>query len=148
MTTSTITYSTPTAIATALSSDLNSLANGAYSAASGAIDNTATKHLYMALQLRLASLTPGAANTGISVYLLPCTDTTYPDGGGAVVPGPETYLCCFAALSTAAGAKARDMAGLIVPPLAFKLVILNGSGVALAASGSTLAYRLYSEQAA
>jgi hypothetical protein len=148
MTTQTLTYSTPTAIATALGADLNNLANGAYSAVSGAIDNTTTKHLYMALQLRLASLTPGAANTGISVYLLPCTDTTYPDGGGAVVPGPETFLCCFAALSTGAGAKARDLAGLPVPPLAFKLVLLNGAGVALAASGSTLAYRLYSEQSA
>jgi len=148
MTTQTITYSTPTNIATALSTELNSLANGAYSAASAAIDNTSTKHLYMALQLRLASLTPGAANTGISVYLLPAVDTTYPDGGGAVVPGPENYLCCFAPLSTSAGAKARDMAGLPVPPFAFKLVLLNGAGVALATSGSTLAYKLYSEQAA
>lgn len=147
--TQTLTYSTPTSIATALGTELNNLANGAYSAASAAIDNSSTKHLYMALELNLASLTPGAANTGCSVYLIPSVDgTNYGDGGGAVVPGPETYLCCFAALSTGAGAKLRTMAGLPVPPLLFKLVLLNGSGVALAASGSTLEYRLYSEQSA
>ncbi len=143
----TLTWSTPTSVSTALSTELNALANGSYSAASTAIDNRTTMHLYMALQLRLASLTPGASNTGISVYLLPCVDTTFPDGGGAVVPGPETYLCCFAALLTGAGAKARDVVGLPVPPLQFKLVILNGAGVALANTGSTLAYVLYSEKA-
>lgn len=147
--TQTITYSTPTTIVTALSTELNSLANGAYSAASAAIDNRTTKHLYMALELALASLTPGAANTGCSVYLIPSVDgSTYGDGGGSVVPGPETYLCCFASLSTSAGAKLRTMAGIPIPPLLFKLVLLNGSGVALAASGSTLDYILYSEQAA
>lgn len=149
MATLTITYSTPTAAATALGTELNSLANAAYSAASAAIDNRTTKHLYMGLELALASLTPGASNTGCSVYLLPSVDgSTYPDGGGAVVPGPETYLCCFAALSTAAGAKLRTMAGIPIPPLLFKLVLLNDTGVALAASGSTLDYILYSEQSA
>jgi hypothetical protein len=145
----TITYSTPTNIATILGTELNALANGAYSAASAAIDNTTTKHLYMALELALASLTPGAANTGCSVYLIPSVDgSTYGDGGAAVVPGPETYLCCFAALSTGAGAKLRTLAGLPVPPLKFVLVLLNGSGVALANTGSTLDYRLYSESSA
>jgi len=141
-----LSWSTPTAIVAQLATELNALANGAYTAASSAIDNTTLRHLYTALQLRLASLTPATGNTGISVYLLPCTDTTFPDGGGAVVPGPENYVCCFAALSTGAGAKARDLTGLPVPPFAFKLVALNGAGVSLAASGNTLAYRLYSEQ--
>jgi hypothetical protein len=146
--TQTLTYGTPTAIATILSTELNALANGAYSAASAAIDNRTTKHLYMGLELALASLTPGAANTGCSVYLIPSIDaSTYPDGGGAVVPGPETYLCCFAALSTSAGAKLRGVTGLPIPPLLFKLVLLNGAGVALANTGSTLDYIMYSELA-
>ena len=146
--TTTITYSAPTSIATALGAELNNLANGAYSAASGAIDNSTTKHLYMALELNLASLTPGAANTGITIYLIPSIDATnYGDGGGAVAPGFETYLCCFAALSTSAGVKLRTIAGLPIPPFLFKLVLLNGSGVALAAAANTLEYRLYSELA-
>ena len=48
----------------------------------------------------------------------------------------------FRRAQTGAGAKARDMAGLPVPPLAFKLVLLNGAGVALAANTNTLKYRL------
>jgi hypothetical protein len=146
MTTQTLTWSAPTAAATILSTDLNALANAAYSAASAAIDNRTTRHLYMGLQLHLASLTPAAANTGISVYLLPAVDgSVYPDGSGAVAPPAETYLACFT-LSTSAGAKERAIAGLTIPPMLFKIVVLNGSGVALAATGNILSYVLYSEQ--
>lgn len=149
MATVTLTYSAPTAVATILGTELDALGNGSYSAASGAIDNRTTRSLYMGLQLHLASLTPGASNTGISIYLLPSVDAVvYPDGGSAVVPPPECYLCCFAALSTSAGVKERAIAGLPVPPYLFKLVLLNGSGVALASTLNTLTYSLYSEQSA
>jgi len=142
-----LSWSTPTGIVTQLGTELNALANGAYTAASSAIDNRTTRYLYMGLELALASLTPATANTGASVYLLPSIDgATYPDGGGTVVPGPETYLCCFAALSTSAGAKVRGVAGLPIPPLLFKLSLLNGAGVSLASSGSTLDYIMYGEQ--
>lgn len=144
MTTLTITYSTPTNIANGLTTEFNNLANAAYTAASSAIDNRTTRHLYMGLQLHLASLTPAAGNTGISVYLLPSVDgSVYPD---STVPPPESFLCCFAALSTSASVKERAIAGLPVPPLLFKLVALNGSGVQLAASANTLTYVLYSEE--
>lgn len=147
MTTLTVSYSTPTNIANALTTELDGLVSAAYSAASGAIDNRTTRHLYMGLQLHLASLTPGAANTGISVWLLPAVNgSIYPDGGASVAPPSENFLCCFASLSTAAGVKERAIAGLSVPPLLFKLVVLNGAGVNLAANGNTLTYNLYSEE--
>lgn len=141
-----LSWSTPTGIVTQLGTELNALANGAYTAASSAIDNRTTRYLYMGLELALASLTPATGNTGCSVYLLPSVDgATYPDGGGAIVPAPENYMCCFAALSTSAGAKLRGVAGLPIPPLLFKLVGLNGAGVALGNTGNTLDYIMYSE---
>ena len=147
MTTYTIAYSIPTNIATALSTELNSLANGAYSAVSAAIDNTTLRHLYMALELNLASLTPTAGGY-IGVHLLPSVDaSTYPDGGGAVAPSAGSLLCVMD-LSTSAGAKIRTRAGLVIPPYLFKLVLLNAAGAALAASANTLKYQMYSEQSA
>jgi hypothetical protein len=148
VTTATLTYSAPTAIATALSTELDGLVSAAYSAASGVIDNSSTKYLYMALELTLASLTPGAANTGVSVFLLPAVNTAYPDGGGAVAPAAENFLCAFATLSTSAGAKVRTIGCVPIPPFAFKLVVLNGAGVNFAANTNTLKYKLYSEQSA
>lgn len=143
------TYSAPTSIATALSTELDGLVSATYSAASAAIDNRTLRHLYCALELKLASLTPGAGNTGISVFLLPSVDAAaYPDGGGAVAPAPENFLCAFGTLSTSAGAKVRTKVNIPIPPLLFKLVVLDGALVNLAANTNTLKIIMYSLQSA
>lgn len=147
VTTQTQTYTAMTTIATALSTEMNALQNGAYTVVSGVLDPGGK--MYMGLKLRLASLTPGASNTGISLYRLPSIDgSTFPDGGGAVAPAPENFLCAFGTLSTSAGAKACDMEVFLPGPATFKLVLLNGAGVALANTGNTLEVRFYTPQSA
>lgn len=138
-------WTAPTAIASALTTELNSLADGAYSAASSAIDNTSNRYTHMALEINLASLTP-ATSPYLAVYLLPSIDgTNYVDGGGATAP-PAGTLVAVVDLSTSAGVKLRGVTGIPVPPLLFKLVLLNEANVALGASGNTVEYRLYSEE--
>lgn len=138
----------PEAITSALTTELNTLTNGSYSAASAAITNETGGtglYEYMALELVLASLTP-TGTPSISVFLLPTVDgTNYEDGGGATAPASGALLCVFD-LSTATAAKRRTRSGLVIPPLDFKLVLLNSAGPSLASSGNTLRYRRYFEQ--
>lgn len=146
---STFKWTTPEAIQTALSTELNSLANGSYSAASAAIDNLTGLYTHMALELYLASLTPVAGQM-ISIYLVPTIDgTNYEDGGGAVAAPNVSYLCSFD-LRSATAAQYRAVAEIPIPPFSFKLIVANvtiTSGVALASSGNTLKYRRYYMQA-
>ncbi|GAC1397708.1 MAG: hypothetical protein NVSMB60_08030 [Mycobacterium sp.] len=140
---------TPEALTTSLSTELNGLANGAYTAASATITNeTGVTGLYefMALELVLSSLTP-TGTPSISVFLLPAVDTTpnFEDGGGAVAPANGTLLCVFD-LSTSVGAKRRTRWGLQIPPFDFKLVVLNSAGPALGATLNTLKFRRSYEQ--
>lgn len=136
----TFTWATPDAIATALSTDLNSLADGSYSAASSAINNETGLDLYLDLELVLASLTP-TGQPYCAIFLLPTLDgTNYED-----TPNASSMPIAIFSFSTATAAKRKMMSNILIPPLSFKLVVLNDMNVALAASGNTLKYRLHSE---
>lgn len=137
----TASWAAPNTIGNALTTELNSLANGSYSSASSAIDNEAGLFLYLDLELLLASLTPTGAPT-VSVYAVYSIDngTNFEDGGGATAP-PNAALLCTIDLSTSASIKRRTRVNLSIAPLQFKLVVLNNSGVSFAASGNTVRYR-------
>lgn len=141
----TIKWAVTEAIQSALTTELNSLANAAYSAVSAVIDNEADLYQFMALELVLASLTP-TGTPSCSVYLLPAVDdTNYPDGGGATAPPLGTLIAVFD-LSTSATAKRRTAVNIAIPPYKFKLLVLNSAGPALASSGNTLKYSRYNQQ--
>lgn len=141
---STVSWATPETIGTILSTELNSLANGGYSAASGVIDNAAGLYMYMSVVIDLATLTP-TAGAYLALYLLPAIDgSSYEDGGGATAPPNGSVIATFD-LSTSAGAKKRARTNILIPPYKFKLVLLNGSGVALNASTNTLQYARHNE---
>lgn len=127
-----------------LTTELNSLANAAYSAASAALDNTSNLHQWASAELVLASLTP-TGSPYIAVYLLPTQSSVYPDGGGSTAPSAENLWCVFA-LSTSTGAKNRAVMGLPIPPANMKFVLYNAAGPALASSGNTLKITTYAEQ--
>ncbi len=143
---STFKWDTVESIATGLSTELNSLANGSYTAVSSAVDNETDKYLYINVELSLASLNP-TGTPSCSLFIVKSIDSgsNFEDGGGSVVPSNEALLCAFS-LSTGSGTKRRVVANLLIPPLQFKFVLLNNSGVALANSGNTLRYRRHNEQ--
>ncbi|MCB0038685.1 MAG: hypothetical protein KDI56_09575 [Xanthomonadales bacterium] len=142
-------WTTPESIATALSTELNSLANGSYSAASSAIDNATGLYQFIELELYLASLTP-VSGQSVTVYLLASADgTNYASGGGSVAPPSNALLTVFD-LRAATATQRRVSRVLEIPPLSFKLVVGNASiasGVAFASSGNTLKYRRFNVQA-
>lgn len=127
--------------ANALTTELNSLANSANTAASTAIDNTMNLDLFMDLELILA--TQGSArSTGatVAVYLIPALDgTNYADVNETTAELVATFP--LDAATTARRAVVRDIP---LPPALFKLFARNQTGQALAASGTSIRYRTHS----
>jgi hypothetical protein len=137
----TVKWVAPESIATALSTDLNSLANGGVSAASAAIDNETGLYQYISLELYLASLNPTGTPI-VQVYLISTLDATNYDD---TTPPTFNLLTTFD-LATGAATKRRTRWNIPIPPLSFKLIVKNNSGVAFSSSGSTLKYRRYNAQ--
>ncbi len=139
------------AIATALTTDLNSLANGSASALSAEIDNSTTKYLYANMELNLASLTPTAGGY-VALYLVPAVDgtPTYPTFDTGASPGTANNNYFVGSFTTKAAAAAQRivMREIQLPPGKYKLAVYNGSGAALAASGNTLSWRPYNTASA
>jgi hypothetical protein len=131
-------------IATALSTDLNSLANNTNSAVSAAIDNSSLLDLFIDLELVVATQ-GGARTTGayFSVYASVALDgTNYSDAHETTAQ----WLCDFP-MDAATTARRVFRANIDISPLAtFKLFLRNGSGQAMAASGNTLKYRTHAIQ--
>lgn len=133
------------AIATVLSTELNSLGSGSTSSASSAIDNTSNLDLFADLTLTIA-LQASARSTGaiVSVYMTQALDgTNYDD----TLSTTAELVAVFPldAATTARQATRRDVP---IPPGLFKLFVVNSTGQALAASGNLLEYRAHSIETA
>lgn len=132
----------------ALTTELNSLANGAYTAASGAISNSAG-NLYLGLRLTVTFGTAPSAGGWVGVYLLPQYDgTNYADGGASPsIPQPELLVASFS-LRAVTTAQRLDYPRVTIPPGSFKLMAYNGAGQAFPSSGSKVSYTAWTETVA
>ena len=132
-------------IASALTTDLNSLANAAASAASAALDNTSNLDLYHDLTLTVAAQgSARSAGATVSVYLVMALDGTNYDDVNATTAELVAVFPLDAA-TTARQATRRDVP---VPPGLFKYFVVNNTGQAFAASGSLLEFRAHSIETA
>lgn len=138
-----ITYTTPSAAETILSTGLNSLANND-SQISSALDNDdlnlfARADLYLAAQGSARS-----AGAVVELYLLPSIDgSNYPYGSDSLVPAANLMVGNFQldATTTARYAASEEFK---LPPTDFKLVLVNKTGQAFASSGNVLRITRYS----
>lgn len=129
-------------IATALSTELNSLASGS-SAITAALDNGTDKSIWDDLELVVTFGTAPALNAPVEVYLVPSVDgTNYVDGSSTVLPSPNLLVGTFLvrAVTTAQRVAIRKIE---LPPGLFKYLVRNQAGQAMAASGNTLKRRPY-----
>ena len=126
---------------TALSTELNSLANNANTAASSEIDNGTALDLYADIELTLAAQgSARSAGATISVYMTHALDgTNYDD-----VHETTAELCAVFPLDAATTARRRTVRDVPISPGKFKFFARNSTGQALAASGSTVKYRFHS----
>jgi hypothetical protein len=132
-------------IASALTTELNSLANAAVSAASSAIDNSSALDLYDDLTFTIATQ-GGARSAGatVTVLMVQALDgTNYDDV--QVSCGQVVAVFALDAATTARQVSVRDVP---IPPGLFKYFILNSTGQAFAASGNILERRPHSIETA
>ena len=120
-----------------LTTELNALANGAYSAVGTEIDNSTNLDQWGSLEVNLASLTP-TAGAYLQLFLSQAVGgTNYEDPASSTNPG---YQMSVAVVSLATGAATKWVTTPFfrLPPTKFKFVLLNGAGAALGASGNTV----------
>lgn len=152
MATTTSRWTEPTALAVshhddATSPTLKGLANSS-GVLGDEIDNTTSRHLYLALELRCKGTSAFSSGGQVDVYLIPSIDgTNYTNGDASVTPPSTQWRWGF---PVRADANQHVLAAeqVQVPPLKFKLLVVNRTGQALTNTDAEngLQYRLYSEE--
>lgn len=119
-------------------------------ALSAAIDNSTSLGTHMDLEIVLGSFNVSAAtNPAMWVYMITSADgTNYDDSDESTTESlkpPFDQLAAIMEMREGSGAETKRITKtqIPVPPRKFKLLLVNRSGVTLAASGSTFKYSLY-----
>jgi hypothetical protein len=142
----TIKYAAPASAETVLTTELNSIANGAGGISGTAVSNDAAGELYLYANIELSLAAQGAARSAgayCEIYILPEVDgTNYSYGGASLKPAMATRVAVldFDAATTARRAIAM---GVPLPPTDFHMLVWNATGQAFAASGNTLKIERY-----
>lgn len=133
------TWSAFTNRSTLLSTELNSLADGSYSAAGSALDNGANKDRFAMAQLDVTFASNPTVDTTCDLFAVPAPDgTNYGDGGGSVKPSAAYYCGSFPLRAVTTAQKIMTQL-FELPPCKVKFVLLNnGTGRAFPGSGSTV----------
>ena len=133
------------AAVSALTTELNTLANDGWSALSAAIDNSANLYLKVDFELDLASITPTGLDAAVELYLVPSVDgTQYPSvsfTGSAEEQENQQYYVGIFMLSLSTEVHIHTLRDIELPPGLWKVGVRNRANVAFAASGNTVKWR-------
>jgi hypothetical protein len=133
-------------ITTVLDTQLNSLANGSYTAAGSAYDNTPggpNNYTGAIFELVVTFGSNATANTTVDLYATVAVDggtTNYADAPSSTNPATDIYIGSF--ICRAATAHRMTVGSfqnpVRLPPFSMKFYAKNGAGVAFPASNSTI----------
>jgi hypothetical protein len=121
-----------------LSTELNSLADAAFTAVGTEITNNTNLDQYGLLQLNVTFGTNPSAGAYVNIYMVTAPDgTNYEDGSATVLPA---QACLIASIDIRASttAQKRRTGLLTLLPAKTKFILENKTGQAFPASGSTL----------
>lgn len=137
----TLKWTTTEALASSLTTGLNTLTNGSLSGVSTAVDNAADLYEYITFEVALASITP-SGTPYVTVYIFYSADgTNYEDASTSASHAAAVSL----PVTTGASAKRAVSRPVLLQPFKFKLALQNSTGVSLAGSGNTLKYSRFNE---
>jgi hypothetical protein len=148
----TIKFAAPAAAESVLTTELNSLANAAGTAASAAISNDAAGELYLYGDFEVylaAQASNRAAGARVDLYILIELDgTNYGSGGSSPLPPMSAFIGSLQFDSGATAARYAHLRQVQLPPTDFKVVAVNNTGQALASSNNTVKVSRYNLQSA
>ena len=126
-----------TSRSTVLTTELNSLGDGAFSGVGSAVDNTSNLDQFGALDIVLASLNP-TAGAFLQLFMVQSLDgTNYEDAPSSTNPGLH-MLVATVNVTTGSAAKRIMTPTFRIPPGKFKFVLYNDCNVSLGASSNTV----------
>lgn len=134
----------PNSLGTTLTTELNSLANAGYSAIGTEIDNTSNLYEWFAVHVHLGSLNP-TGTPYLTLFFASELASTYEDAASSTNKGFHMQVATVS-LTTGSAAKESASQPFRLGPGKYKGQLLNGSGVALAASGNTVTVYGWNEQ--
>ena len=138
-------WSAPVAIASLLTTELNSLANATLSAVTAAQDNATNKNRWADFELVVTYGTNPSAGGHVALYATVSLDgTNYSDTQRDMM---TCWLGAFPLRATTA-AQRIVIKGVQLPPQLLKFFVDNQAGQAMAASGNTLKWSQYNEEIA
>ncbi len=141
-----IKYLEDTSIVTAISTDLNSLANGSR-AISAAIDNNTALDIYADAELLVDFAVAPAVGALVELYLLPSVDdTNYPDGGTSLDPSSTLLVGYFVVPAAVTTDQRMVIPRIVLPPRNYKVLLKNTGGQSFGSSGHTLKLQPYKFQ--
>jgi hypothetical protein len=134
-----------TNLGTVMSTELNSLANGALATSATPYDNSANLNLYADIEILLAALSP-TAGASVSVYVLESVDgTNFPAQNAADLAKTSSQLFFVMPMgNTASTAQRTVLRNMPLSPAKYTVGLINNMGVPLAASGNTVKFLAYS----
>jgi hypothetical protein len=128
----------PTSRGNVLSTQLNALADNAYTAQGAEVDNSTNLDTYGMFEFNVDATAAFAAGGYMAIYLITAPDgTNYGEGSASVVPGADTWLLNIPLRATA-DAIIKMTKVFPLPPVKFKFIMENQGGRVFPTSGSTL----------
>lgn len=121
-----------------LTTQLNSLASGSHSGVGTALDNGTNLDRFASAVLNVTFGSAPTDKSTCSLFMVPAVDgSNYADGGSSVRPSSRYYVGSFE-LRNVTTAQKVTIPRFELMPCAVKFVLLNSSGQAFPASGSTV----------
>lgn len=128
-----------------LTTELNSLANAAAATSASAISNTTELDMYVDFELVFQHGSAPTADTTHDLYLVRSIDGTNYEDATAARPPAMGSVGSFVCDNTTS-AQRKYISGILLPPGDFKVMLVNQSGQAMAASSNTLKAVVYNQQ--
>jgi hypothetical protein len=129
-----------------LTTQLNSLANEAFSDAGAEYDNASNLFRFGDFEIDVTYGTNPAADGYVALHLVKALDgTNYEDGSSSLDPSNTTWVGAVNVQATTSAQKVT-LTGVPLPPFKFKAILQNVAGQAMAASGNTVTLYPYVEE--